>query len=247
MDTNIRFGGKVVVFGGDFRQTLPIVRNGKKEDFINESLLYSDIWEELERLPLSENMRAKADPQFCDYLMRIGNRQEKDNSTNKIEIPDSFIIPFTTERESLDKLFTITYPNMHTFFSITSSSNFRVILTTKNDFINEINDMLIAKFPGTSKTFVGIDETIEPNDQYLLQNMEYRHNINEITPQTREWTCKVQLIEKARARHSKDGRIRFQIMIAQDETEEQVAIVLYGNDIGKYEKKLYHIFDIKKS
>ncbi|XP_060183115.1 uncharacterized protein LOC132613077 [Lycium barbarum] len=25
MDTNIRFGGKVVVFGGDFRQTLPVV------------------------------------------------------------------------------------------------------------------------------------------------------------------------------------------------------------------------------
>ncbi|XP_016500374.2 uncharacterized protein LOC107818836 [Nicotiana tabacum] len=59
MDANTLFGGKVVVFGGDFRQTLLVVRNGKKEDFINESLLYSDIWEELERLPLSENMRAK--------------------------------------------------------------------------------------------------------------------------------------------------------------------------------------------
>ncbi|XP_060183895.1 uncharacterized protein LOC132613716 [Lycium barbarum] len=67
--------------------------------------------------------------------------------------------------------------------------------------------------------------------------MEYRLNITEITPETREWTCKVQLIEKARARQSKDGRIRFQVMIAQDETEEQVAVVLYGDDIGKYEKK----------
>ncbi|XP_075092004.1 uncharacterized protein LOC142172125 [Nicotiana tabacum] len=41
MDTNILFGGKVVVFGGDFRQTLPVVRNGNKEYFISESLLYS--------------------------------------------------------------------------------------------------------------------------------------------------------------------------------------------------------------
>nr|XP_016436324.1 PREDICTED: ATP-dependent DNA helicase pfh1-like [Nicotiana tabacum] len=50
MTTNVLFGGKVVVLGGDFRQTLPVMRNGKKEDFINESLLYSRIWYELEKL-----------------------------------------------------------------------------------------------------------------------------------------------------------------------------------------------------
>ncbi|XP_075097857.1 uncharacterized protein LOC142175176 [Nicotiana tabacum] len=64
MNTNILFGGKVVVFGGDFRQTLPVVRSGKKEDFICENLLYSDIWNDLEKLCLSENMRAKEDPAF---------------------------------------------------------------------------------------------------------------------------------------------------------------------------------------
>nr|XP_009796604.1 PREDICTED: ATP-dependent DNA helicase PIF4-like isoform X1 [Nicotiana sylvestris] len=100
MDSTILFGGKVVVLGGDFRQTLPVVRNGKKEDFINESLLYSHIWEELERLRLFENMRAKDDPSFYNYLLRIGNGEEKVNSTNKIEILTSLIIPYTTEKES---------------------------------------------------------------------------------------------------------------------------------------------------
>lgn len=33
MDVDTMFGGKVVVFGGDFRQTLPVVRNGKKRRF----------------------------------------------------------------------------------------------------------------------------------------------------------------------------------------------------------------------
>lgn len=50
MNTNELFGGKIVVFGGDFRQTLPVVRNEKKEDFINESLLYSSIWNKLEKI-----------------------------------------------------------------------------------------------------------------------------------------------------------------------------------------------------
>lgn len=40
---NIPFGGKVIIFGGDFRQTLPVVKSGIKEDFIRECLLNSDI------------------------------------------------------------------------------------------------------------------------------------------------------------------------------------------------------------
>nr|XP_016459228.1 PREDICTED: ATP-dependent DNA helicase PIF4-like [Nicotiana tabacum] len=117
MDSTILFGGKVVVLGRDFRQTLLVVWNGKKEDFINESLLYSHIWEELERLRLFENIRPKDDPSFCNYLLRIGNKEEKVNTTNKIEIPTSLIIPYTTEQEFLDKLFAITYPDVHIFFS----------------------------------------------------------------------------------------------------------------------------------
>ncbi|XP_009797547.1 uncharacterized protein [Nicotiana sylvestris] len=105
MNANALFGRKVIVLRGDFRQTLPVVRYGKKKDFIGESLLYSSIWNELEKLKLFENMRTKTDPAFCDYLLRIGNGQERVNSADKIEIPDSLIIPYTTERESLDKLF----------------------------------------------------------------------------------------------------------------------------------------------
>nr|XP_016492300.1 PREDICTED: uncharacterized protein LOC107811818 [Nicotiana tabacum] len=148
MNTKVLFGGKVVVLGGDFRQTLPVVRNGNKKDFINESLLYSRIWNELEKLRLLENMRAKTDPAFCDYLIRIENGQERVNSTNKIEFPNSLVIPFTTERESLDKLIRETYPNLNLFYSNSLCTDSRVILTTKNDFANEINDMLIDQFHG---------------------------------------------------------------------------------------------------
>lgn len=56
-------------------------------------------------------MRAKTDPSFCDYLMRIENGQERVNLNNKIELPDSLIISSTIEEESLDRLFTMTFPN----------------------------------------------------------------------------------------------------------------------------------------
>nr|XP_016496333.1 PREDICTED: uncharacterized protein LOC107815289 [Nicotiana tabacum] len=78
METTMLFGGKVVVFSGDFRQTLSVVRGGQREDFVRKSLLCSEIWHQPEKLHLSENMRAKADPTFCEYLMRIAQGQTLD-------------------------------------------------------------------------------------------------------------------------------------------------------------------------
>ncbi|XP_075112318.1 uncharacterized protein LOC107791698 isoform X1 [Nicotiana tabacum] len=176
MDIDTMFGGKVVVFGGDFRQTLPVVRNGKKEDFIHESLLYSEIWNKLEKLYLSKNMRARIYPSFCEYLLQIGNGTERTKCEDKIEIPDSFVIPFTTEAKSLDALFSVTYPDLHAFSPDSSMIASRVILTTKNDFVTEINNMLITKFPERSKTFVAIDETIEPNDQSQFE--DFLHSLD---------------------------------------------------------------------
>ncbi|KAH0650144.1 hypothetical protein KY284_030056 [Solanum tuberosum] len=80
MNTDTLFGGKVVVFGGDFRQTLPVIQNGKKEDFINESLLNSTIWDHLEKYQLVQNMCAKIDPTFCEYLLKIGSGKQSVNA-----------------------------------------------------------------------------------------------------------------------------------------------------------------------
>ncbi|XP_016450338.1 replication protein A 70 kDa DNA-binding subunit B isoform X2 [Nicotiana tabacum] len=68
--------------------------------------------------------------------------------------------------------------------------------------------------------------------------MEYRLTIDKITPQTKEWTSKVHLIKKPRPRKSKDGKTRFQIVVVQDENEDKVAAVLYGEDIEKDAHKL---------
>ncbi|KAG5631104.1 hypothetical protein H5410_002821, partial [Solanum commersonii] len=151
METSTLFGGKIVVFSGDFKQTLSVVRSGKKEDFISESLLCSEIWNQLEKLQLSKNMRATKDPEFCEYLMRIGDGKEKTNDHGKIEIPHSLIIPFTSEEEFLNLLFRNTYPDLYTCCTKISFITPRTILTTKNDFVDEINDMLISQFPNTEK------------------------------------------------------------------------------------------------
>jgi ATP-dependent DNA helicase PIF1 len=52
------FGGKTVVFGGDFRQVLPIVRKGSRAQIVAASLRSSYLWESMCHLKLVRNMRA---------------------------------------------------------------------------------------------------------------------------------------------------------------------------------------------
>ncbi|KAG5528988.1 hypothetical protein RHGRI_029599 [Rhododendron griersonianum] len=71
------FGGKVVVLGGDFRQVLPVIPKGTREDCVNASLIKSYIWQHLNKYKLKTNMRAQFDPSFSEFLLRVGNGIEK--------------------------------------------------------------------------------------------------------------------------------------------------------------------------
>ncbi|XP_020242869.1 uncharacterized protein LOC109821085 [Asparagus officinalis] len=46
------FGGKVVVFGGDFCQVLPVIPRGTRSQTVNASLVKSYLWEKMEKITL---------------------------------------------------------------------------------------------------------------------------------------------------------------------------------------------------
>ncbi|CAI0422977.1 unnamed protein product [Linum tenue] len=51
------FGGKNVLFGGDFRQTLPVITEACREQTVDGSLTRSLLWNSFKLLKLSRNMR----------------------------------------------------------------------------------------------------------------------------------------------------------------------------------------------
>lgn len=51
------FGGKVVVFGGDFRQILPVIVDGGRLETVLASLNSSYLWEKCKVMELTKNMR----------------------------------------------------------------------------------------------------------------------------------------------------------------------------------------------
>ncbi len=82
------FGGKVVVLGGDFRQTLPVVRRGTRASTISACIKRTELWQHFETLHLVRNMRAGADELvFADWLLRLGDGLLPCNADNVIELP----------------------------------------------------------------------------------------------------------------------------------------------------------------
>ncbi|KXN92717.1 ATP-dependent DNA helicase PIF1 [Leucoagaricus sp. SymC.cos] len=57
------FGGITVVFGGDFRQTLPVVPQGSRQDIIDASICRSILWNQISRFYLVQNMRLEQSPE----------------------------------------------------------------------------------------------------------------------------------------------------------------------------------------
>ncbi|XP_022019618.1 uncharacterized protein LOC110919663 [Helianthus annuus] len=57
-NSELPFGGKAIVFGGDFRQILPVVQNGSRQDIVNASLCSSHIWSHCKEIndPLHQDL-----------------------------------------------------------------------------------------------------------------------------------------------------------------------------------------------
>lgn len=59
------FGGLPPVLGGDWAQTLPVVRNGSRTDVYRACLPATPIWKSPRKWTLTENMRVSRNPATC--------------------------------------------------------------------------------------------------------------------------------------------------------------------------------------
>ncbi|XP_071732974.1 uncharacterized protein [Rutidosis leptorrhynchoides] len=115
MDT--LFGGKTFVFGGDFRQILPVIQKGKREDIVDASLNSSYLWDYVTVLKLTVNMRlcgieTNANIRsFAQWILDIGNGDvgESEDGVFDIEIPQDLFI--TDLDDPIGSIISTIYPD----------------------------------------------------------------------------------------------------------------------------------------
>jgi hypothetical protein len=171
------FGGKTVVFGGDFRQELPVVRKGSRGQIIDASLRSSFLWKEMRPLKLVRNMRAHNNPWFADYLLRIGNGTEETDEKGHIRLPQDICFPSTSEVADIKKLIDHVFPALDHNMIDPGYMTSRAILSTKNDNIDVINLRMIERFQGEEKIYHSFNSAEDDPHGYYSQEF-----LNNLTP-----------------------------------------------------------------
>ncbi|XP_020243613.1 ATP-dependent DNA helicase PIF1-like [Asparagus officinalis] len=169
MDKDEPFGGKVIVFGGDFRQVLPVVPRSTRSQTIKESLVSSHLWRKMIKLQLSKNMRAKSDTAFSEFLLRIGNGDEPTVTEDLIKLPTAMLIKNQGDELPEDSLINSIFPSLAENFTSIDYMKDRAILATKNEYVDMLNDRLIKRFPGEGKEFYSFDEAVDDTNHHYQE------------------------------------------------------------------------------
>ncbi|KAG5558126.1 hypothetical protein RHGRI_008145 [Rhododendron griersonianum] len=250
-EVDLLFGGKVVVLGGDFRQVLPVIPKGTRQDCIDASLVRSAIWANLKKFKLTQNMRAKTDPSFSDFLLRVGNGVEHENLKGQIAIPASMTLSPNAAQTPVQQLIDFVFPDLHNYLNQPLSMTDCAILTPKNDSVDIINEQLINNFPGKEYSYVSVDETVNKADQalYAIEVMaSKRMMIKDIDENVRGWTAEVMVIEKGYPKLTKKNTL-YQRLVLIDSEGTKIQATIFGSDIEILEHTLtvYHTYSIRNA
>ncbi|CAN6801732.1 unnamed protein product [Brassica oleracea var. botrytis] len=153
------FGGKVVVFGGDFRQILPVIPRGNRADIVMAALNSSYLWKYCKVLQLTKNMRLLSElgksvaddiKTFLKWILDVGDGKinEPNNGETIINIPKNLLI--TECGDPIEAIVSETYGN--TFKDSKDPIFFfqeRAILCPTNEEVDVVNNYMLDRLTGT--------------------------------------------------------------------------------------------------
>ncbi|KAF1870925.1 hypothetical protein Lal_00030237 [Lupinus albus] len=150
---SVQFGGKVVVFGGDFRQILQVVPKGCRSDIVHATINASYLWHQCTVLTLTKNTRlqnhdnASDIKEFFDWILKMGNGKlsEPNDGCGEIEIPEELLI--LDYDNPIDVIVSNTYPNLKDHYNDEQFLQSRAILPSTIEIVDQINDYVLSKIP----------------------------------------------------------------------------------------------------
>lgn len=178
MGTDALFGNIPVLFGGDFRQILPVVIKGSRAKTIKACFKHSPIWPQLQKFSLTTNQRARDDPQYSAFVLQVGEGRYPVQDDGSFMFPPNLACHGPDTDSLIDEIFPNLNQNMGDMNYVTN----RVILTPKNDDVDHINNKIAAMLDGDAREYLSADsvedETGNQNGAHLFPT-EF---LNSLTP-----------------------------------------------------------------
>ncbi|CAN6930494.1 unnamed protein product [Brassica oleracea] len=175
------FGGKVVVFGGDFRQVLPVIHGAGRAEIVLDSLNSSYLWKHVKVMKLTKNMRllsenlyaedAKELKKFSEWILDVGDGKigEENDGEVVINIPEEFLI--TDGDDPIESISRAVYGDVVSLQQNKEPKFFqeRAILCPTNEDVNKINQHMLDKLPGEERIYLSSD-SIDASDRFSFND-----------------------------------------------------------------------------
>ena len=171
LGNNSPFGGITMLFGGDFRQTLPVIPHGLRQQIVSASIRRSSIWDHVEMHYLHQNMCLEQSPDmqhFAHWLLQIGAGTHLDINSQSIQVPHNIIC----QDNSINSLIDHIYPGIQQGEKDDQHFLDRSILACTNDIIKNINSQLLDMFPGEKHQLLSAD-SVEFDDPAMNNHQPY--------------------------------------------------------------------------
>ncbi|PIA50768.1 hypothetical protein AQUCO_01200187v1 [Aquilegia coerulea] len=165
------FGGKTVVLGGDFRQTLPVVPKGSRETIVDASISRSYLWSHCRTFKLGINMRLQSEnltiletkkvDKLRKWILDLGNGNLPtiymcgEQEPTWIKIPDDYLLQ--PKNDPMKSIVEWVYPDLENKYVDLNYLRERCILTPRNDCVEKLNSYIISTIPGESHIYLSAD------------------------------------------------------------------------------------------
>ena len=183
---DLPFGGKVMVFGGDFRQILPVIRRGTRGDVVSACLNRSSLWRYVKVLNLTINMRLRIISsqdslevsEFSNFLLRVGEGTELEDEDHMIHIDDKFIVP----GNDISDLVSSVYGDIVNNYLDQDFMSRRILMSPKNETVDAINDYVMRQIPGDDQIFLSADSVDDAQAAIYPTEFLNSRNPNDMPP-----------------------------------------------------------------
>ncbi|XP_019163585.1 PREDICTED: uncharacterized protein LOC109159928 [Ipomoea nil] len=163
---NLPFGGKTVVLGGDFRQILPVIPKGTRQDIVGSSINSSYLWSHCKVLRLTQNLRLQNVGStgerrnlaaFANWIAAIGDGQVggPNDGHAKVEIPQEHVLK--TNSDPIRAIVESTFPM---FSEHQHDGNYligRAILAPTLEVVDEVNEYMSSMNVAECRTYFSSD------------------------------------------------------------------------------------------
>ncbi|CAN1125403.1 ATP-dependent DNA helicase PIF1 [Linum perenne] len=156
---NLPFGGSTVVFGGDFRQTLPVIPKATRTEIVNSSIKRSYLWAGMKVIKLCQNMR----------LHREGCTSCE---ADEIQSFSKWIVDTGDGVSSIVYVKAI-YFDVHEKYANPTYFADRAILAPLHEIMSSINDHMLTEFLGEETCYYSSDTIQSDGEQLDMLEAEF--------------------------------------------------------------------------